>query len=77
MLTSSQVIFPAGNIAYIDGRELELLQFHFHTPSEHAINGRRFPMEAHLVHKDKATGRKQVLMAEGCGGLEWCAGPEV
>ncbi|MEW5316588.1 MAG: hypothetical protein WDW38_007954 [Sanguina aurantia] len=56
-----QVIFPAGNIAYIDGRELELLQFHFHTPSEHAINGRRFPMEAHLVHKDKATGGLAVL----------------
>jgi carbonic anhydrase len=29
----------------------KLLQFHFHTPSEHARNGRRYPMEVHLVHK--------------------------
>ncbi len=29
----------------------ELLQFHFHTPSEHAREGRRYPMEVHLVHR--------------------------
>jgi carbonic anhydrase len=29
----------------------KLLQFHFHTPSEHARDGRRFAMEVHLVHK--------------------------
>jgi carbonic anhydrase len=29
----------------------KLLQFHFHTPSEHAREGRRYPMEVHLVHK--------------------------
>ena len=28
-----------------------LLQFHFHTPSEHLIDGARFPMEMHLVHR--------------------------
>jgi carbonic anhydrase len=28
-------------------------QFHFHTPSEHQINGKYTPMELHLVHKDK------------------------
>jgi len=27
-----------------------LLQFHFHWPSEHKINGYRFPLELHLVH---------------------------
>lgn len=27
-----------------------LRQFHFHAPSEHAINGRRTEMEAHFVH---------------------------
>ncbi|WP_310035535.1 carbonic anhydrase [Paraburkholderia graminis] len=29
-----------------------LKQFHFHTPSEHEVNGRRYPMELHLVHQD-------------------------
>jgi len=29
----------------------KLLQLHFHTPSEHAINGQRAAMEVHLVHQ--------------------------
>ncbi len=29
----------------------QLLQFHFHTPSEHTHQGERYPMEVHLVHK--------------------------
>ena len=33
-----------------DGTAYNLLQFHFHTPSEHHVNGVEFPMEAHLVH---------------------------
>lgn len=28
-----------------------LLQFHFHTPSEHTVNGEYFPLEMHLVHR--------------------------
>lgn len=35
----------------LKGREFNLVQFHFHTPSEHAFDGLRFPMEAHLVHR--------------------------
>ncbi len=27
-----------------------LIQFHFHTPSEHVIGGRHFPAELHFVH---------------------------
>jgi hypothetical protein len=26
-------------------------QFHFHTPSEHSINGVHYPLEMHMVHK--------------------------
>ncbi len=37
-----------------------LLQFHFHSPSEHARDGRRFPMEVHLVHKN-ANGNLAVV----------------
>jgi carbonic anhydrase len=33
------------------GRRYQLLQYHFHAPSEHAVAGRRFPMEMHLVHR--------------------------
>ncbi len=29
----------------------KLLQFHFHTPSEHAVTGERYAMEVHLVHQ--------------------------
>ena len=28
-----------------------LKQFHFHTPSEHRINGEYFPIEVHMVHE--------------------------
>ncbi len=35
----------------IDGKKFNLLQFHFHTPSENKIEGKSFPMEAHFVHK--------------------------
>ncbi len=44
----------AGGHVTLDGTKYELLQFHFHHPSEHAIDGRRFDMEAHFVHKSEA-----------------------
>ncbi|WP_334086543.1 carbonic anhydrase [Helicobacter typhlonius] len=30
----------------------ELMQFHFHTPSENHINGVTYPLEVHFVHKN-------------------------
>lgn len=56
-----QVAFPPGNRITIGNKYLELLQFHFHTPSEHALDGRRLPMEVHMVHKDLYTGALAVL----------------
>ncbi|MDM0117271.1 carbonic anhydrase family protein [Variovorax sp. J22R133] len=47
-----QVNLPEGGSALIDGVDYKLLQFHFHTPSEEMINGKRFPLVAHLVHKN-------------------------
>jgi len=44
----------------LDGRAFTLRQFHFHAPSEHRIDGRQFPLEAHLVHSD-ADGRLAVI----------------
>lgn len=33
--------------------QYELIQYHFHSPSEHFINSKKTLMEVHLVHKDK------------------------
>lgn len=34
----------------------ELDHIHFHAGSEHTFNGRRYPLEAHLVHYDRRSG---------------------
>jgi carbonic anhydrase len=47
-----QVNVGAGNSIEVMGRRYELVQFHFHRPSEERIDGRQFDMVAHLVHKD-------------------------
>ncbi len=47
-----QVNLAPGNSIEVMGRRFELVQFHFHRPSEERINGRQFDMVAHLVHKD-------------------------
>ncbi|KXH86726.1 carbonic anhydrase [Sporosarcina sp. HYO08] len=48
------------NSIVIDNKEYKLAQFHFHTPSEHQINGQNFDMELHFVHKD-VNGQLAVL----------------
>lgn len=67
-----QVNFPAGSTLTSGGREFYLVQVHFHTPSEEAINGKRFPMVAHFVHKDAtgALGVLGVLFEEGGANTE-------
>ena len=55
-----QVNVGAGNAIAVGGRRYDLLQFHFHRPSEERINGRQFDMVAHLVHKD-AEGKLAVV----------------
>lgn len=47
-----QVNVAGGNAIEVQGRRFDLVQFHFHRPSEERINGRQFDMVAHLVHKD-------------------------
>lgn len=44
---------PSNSIV-VDGKQYNLIQFHFHTPSEHSFKGRRFDMEVHFVHKNAA-----------------------
>jgi len=45
----------AGSAKFAAG-DYQLLQFHFHTPSEEKVDGKNFPMVAHLVHKSAAGG---------------------
>jgi carbonic anhydrase len=48
---SIQVNYTKGSSVTIDDKKYALLQFHFHSPSEHQINGQNSPMELHLVHR--------------------------
>ncbi len=55
-----QVNYAPGNTMSVGGKTYELLQFHFHSPSEHMINDKHAKMEAHLVHK-AADGKLAVV----------------
>ncbi|KAF9931097.1 hypothetical protein FBU30_010843 [Linnemannia zychae] len=53
------------NSITIGDKQYNLIQFHFHTPSEHRINGRHADAELHLVHrspKDNALAVVGVLL---------------
>ena len=39
----------------------QLLQFHFHWPAEHVIDGKRSDLEMHLVHKHSNSGKLLVI----------------
>lgn len=47
-----QLNFIDAGSACIEGCTYQLKQIHFHTPSEHTVNGKLFPMEMHMVHAD-------------------------
>ena len=62
-----QVNAEPGNQLNLGGKDFELLQFHFHHPSEHTTNNQPYPMEVHFVHQN-AQGELAVLgvfMEEG------------
>jgi len=48
------------NFIELDREKYQLVQFHFHSPSEHRLLGRGFDMELHLVHQS-AAGRLAVV----------------
>ncbi|GAB6049578.1 carbonic anhydrase family protein [Hydrogenophilus islandicus] len=37
-----------------EGQSFALVNLHFHSPSEHADSGNRYPLEAHFVHRNAA-----------------------
>jgi carbonic anhydrase len=46
-----QVNYQPGSFIIFKGEKFELLQFHFHHPSEHQINGQPTDLEVHFVHR--------------------------
>ena len=60
-----------GGTIKISGVDYTLAQFHFHTPSEHAVSGEKFPMEVHFVHAaaDGTLAVLGVIMQEGDGNV--------
>jgi carbonic anhydrase len=55
-----QVNYAPGSTIDVAGARYELLQFHFHRPSEEKVDGKSYPMVAHLVHKN-AEGKLAVV----------------
>ena len=45
-----QLDFNEGSTLTVDNESFDFKQLHFHTPSEHLIDGITYPMEIHLVH---------------------------
>lgn len=46
-----QLNVAPGSTLMLGDDEYKLVQFHFHRPSEHLVDGKRFPMEVHFVHQ--------------------------
>jgi carbonic anhydrase len=46
-----QVNYAPGSFVTVEGKRYELVQFHFHKPSEEKIDGKSYDMVAHLVHQ--------------------------
>lgn len=67
-----QVNVPQGQTLTVGDQTYNLLQFHFHAPSENEINGKSFPLEMHLVHKraDGTLGVVGVMFEEGAANPE-------
>jgi carbonic anhydrase len=57
-----QLNFGDGGALTVGPERYTLLQFHFHHPSEHLIDDKRFAMEAHFVHRN-ASGSLGVIGA--------------
>lgn len=47
--------------AVLDEKKYKLLQFHFHTPSEHFVNNTYYPMEVHFVHQAEGMSHPPLL----------------
>ncbi len=62
-----QINSKTGETLSVGDKTYALVQFHFHAPSEHTVDGRHFPMEMHFVHQaqDGALAVVGVLIEDG------------
>ena len=51
-----EVEYEGGSTLTVGSQEYALLQFHFHVPSEHTVDGVAADMELHLVHQNADGG---------------------
>ncbi len=56
-----QLTYDNGSNLKLDGTTYLLRQVHFHTLSEHTVEGDRPVMEMHLVHEDPSSGQLAVV----------------
>jgi carbonic anhydrase len=47
-----EVSAPGAGKIVLDDQLYDFVQFHVHAPSEHTIEGERYPLEIHFVHKN-------------------------
>ena len=62
-----QINSKTGETLTVGDKTYAAVQFHFHAPSEHTVDGEHFPMEMHVVHQaeDGALAVVGVLVEEG------------
>jgi len=60
---TTQVNPEKGSQIVVGGETYALVQYHFHAPSEEQIDGKTFPMGAHLVHQS-ANGKIVVVAVQ-------------
>ena len=55
-----QINYAPGSSIAVGGKQYELVQFHFHKPSEEKLNGKTYDMVAHLVHRDRGASSQSL-----------------
>jgi carbonic anhydrase len=55
-----QINYTNGDSLSVGSETFQLVQYHFHSPSEHTVHGMHHAMEMHLVHKS-AEGKLAVI----------------
>jgi carbonic anhydrase len=68
-----QVNYDPGSYMELDDTRYDVVQFHYHAPSEHTVDGESFPAELHIVHRS-ADGNLAVvgiLLREGTENIAY------
>jgi len=70
-----QANYDPGSSITLNGVTYDLIQFHFHAASEHAIAGQHDPMEIHFVHRNAQGGLAVVGVLLKSGGANAAYAP--